>query len=147
MDRGFSIGNFVLYATSIGKILRFEMAGPVKGAEIQWMDDSVSWVALSDLRLAEKPPQPDKADYTLLPWDALEEVTKVFACGAAKYSAHDWAKPDNGGGDHLKAALRHIVAHLRGDTLDDPALGGTGLRHLSHATARLLMAVGKEMRN
>lgn len=124
---------------------------------VRWPDHSCSWHYENELRHAFAAYNPNQADadtpprrkprYTLLPWDVLDEVSQVFAVGAEKYAPNDWAKKDNGGGDHLEAALRHIVAHMRGDTFDDPALGGSGLRHLSHAAARVLMAIGKEIRN
>lgn len=82
----------------------------------------------------------------LLPNDALSEVSKVFGLGADKYARDDWAKPNNGGGDHIEAALRHIDAHRSG-RLIECGENGSGLPHLWHAAARLLMAIGKEMRN
>lgn len=82
----------------------------------------------------------------LLPNDALSEVSKVFGLGADKYARDDWAKPDNGGGDHIEAAVRHLVKHRNGHRLE-VGESGSGLPHLYHAAARLLMAIGKEMRN
>ena len=120
---------------------------------VRWPDGSGTWHRQEQLRHAcgaynpfKEPDQP-KLQLTLLPWDALSEVCLVFQNGAAKYAPNDWAKPDNGGGDHLDAALRHIAAHLSNEKIDDASKGGSGLRHLSHAAARLLMAIGKEIRN
>lgn len=82
----------------------------------------------------------------LLPNDALSEVSKVFGIGADKYERDDWAKENNGGGNHIEAALRHIDKHKKGQRLE---LGeaGSGLPHIYHAAARLLMAIGKEIRS
>lgn len=82
----------------------------------------------------------------LLPNDTLSEVSKVFGLGADKYARDDWAKPDNGGGDHVEAAIRHLNKHRNGQRLE-VGESGSGLPHLYHAAARLLMAIGKEMRN
>ena len=155
----FKIGDLVHFAHLSGKDpgeieLKVTPEGPFY---VRWPDHSGSWHPESQLRHAFAAYNPNQADadtsprrkpsYTLLPWDVLDEVSQVFAVGAEKYAPNDWAKADNGGGDHLEAALRHIVAHMRGDVFDDPALGGSGLRHLSHAAARVLMCIGKEIRN
>lgn len=78
-----------------------------------------------------------------LPPDASDAVGAIFAHGAAKYGGDNWAEEDNGGGDHIAAALRHLGAHLGGKVWDDEQCTR---RHLSHATARLMMALGKELR-
>ena len=158
----FKTGDLVHFAHLSGKepgeIEEFKgMTSDNPEAYVRWPDHKGSWHPFTQLRHAFAAYNPNRADadtpprrkpsYTLLPWDVLDEVSQVFAVGAEKYAPNDWAKPDNGGGDHLEAALRHIVAHMRGDVFDDPALGGSGLRHLSHAAARVLMCIGKEIRN
>ncbi len=159
----FRIGDLVHFTHLSGKdpgeveIYKDSSLGGSDMCFVRWPDHSGSWHSADQLRHAFAAYDPNQADadtpprrkpsYTLLPWDVLEEVSQVFAVGAEKYAPNDWAKADNGGGDHLEAALRHIVAHMKGDVFDDPALGGSGLRHLSHAAARVLMCIGKEIRN
>lgn len=84
-----------------------------------------------------------KPNLALLPFNALAEVAGVFGFGAVKYAPGDWVNDNNGGGDHVAAALRHIGAHCDGEKLDDES----GETHLAHASARLLMAIGKRIRN
>lgn len=81
----------------------------------------------------------------LLPLDVLNEVSKVFAVGAAKYERDDWALPGNGGGDHVEAAQRHIDKFNAGHVVETGEKG-SGLHHLDHAIARLMMARGKALR-
>lgn len=78
-----------------------------------------------------------------LPSDALDAINAVFAIGAEKYGPDNWADENNGGGDHVAAALRHIGAHLGGKRWDD--CEETRL-HLAHAAARLVMALSKELK-
>lgn len=75
----------------------------------------------------------DKYDDTKLPMDllprpALEEIAKVLAFGARKYSRHNW-RSGIAYSRILSAALRHIHAYNDGESLDPE----TGLSHLAHA--------------
>lgn len=74
-----------------------------------------------------------KADWTLLPWEAIEEVVAVLGVGAEKYEKWNWCK----GFAYTRlgaAALRHIISWLRGEDRDPE----TGLSHLAHAICCLL---------
>lgn len=82
----------------------------------------------------------------VLPEDSLEEVRAVFMHGATRYGMDNWAKANNKSGDHVAKALGHIARHLNGERRETGE-NGSGYRHLSHAAARLLMAIGKELRN
>lgn len=67
---------------------------------------------------------------------ALREVAQVMTFGADKYGTYNYL----GGMNHsrlLDAALRHINAHITGNTQDLES----GLLHLSHAAASLLMLI------
>lgn len=70
-----------------------------------------------------------KPDYTLLPWDAVEEIVKVLDFGARKYARDNWKHVDGAKTRYLAAAFRHMAAHNRGETCDPE----TGLSHLAHA--------------
>lgn len=77
-----------------------------------------------------------KRDWTLMPFDALEEVVKVLEFGAKKYNEKgdgpdtwNWKKaPGLGKWRTLKAMFRHITAYAGGETLDPES----GLNHLAH---------------
>lgn len=77
-----------------------------------------------------------KPDFTYLSWEMLEEVAKVRAFGARKYSPHGWK-------DGFKvtrscaAALRHIFQFLNGESVD----AESGLSHLAHAICSLEHAI------
>lgn len=74
-----------------------------------------------------------KTRLDLLPFAALEEVGAVLTLGAAKYSAHNWAKGTDWS-RYLGATLRHVFAFARGENLDPE----TGRSHLAHAICCLL---------
>lgn len=76
-----------------------------------------------------------KADWSLLPLDATEEILKVLEFGAAKYDKNNWAK-----GNGFKwtrpfnAMLRHLFAWVRGED-NDPE---SGLSHIAHVGCNVL---------
>lgn len=84
-----------------------------------------------------------KPDYTLLPWDAVEEIVKVLDFGARKYARDNWKHVDGAETRYLAAALRHITAHARGEK-DDPE---TGLSHMAHAGCCILFLLALEKKN
>ncbi len=144
----FNVGD-VLVGTLGG---RYEVVGVEPGAlklrglttnsiYIESFEEVTSWASLE--KPTPKPtihPRPE-----LLPLDVLNEVSKVFAVGAAKYERDDWALPGNGGGDHVEAAQRHIDKFNAGHIVE-AGEKGSGLHHLDHAIARLMMARGKALR-
>jgi hypothetical protein len=75
-----------------------------------------------------------KLDYTLVPWDGLEDVVKVLEFGANKYSRDNWRKVENAEARYMAAAFRHLVAHNFGE-VNDPE---SGLPHLAHAGCCIL---------
>lgn len=66
--------------------------------------------------------------FELLPWDAVAEVTRVYAFGASKYEADNYLK---GYSWRLSAGalFRHIALWMCGQDYD----GESGLHHLAHA--------------
>lgn len=84
-----------------------------------------------------------KPDYTLLPWDAVEEIVKVLDFGARKYARDNWKHVEGAETRYLAAALRHITAHARGEK-DDPE---TGVSHLAHAGCCILFLLSLEKKN
>ncbi len=83
----------------------------------------------------------DKPDYSLLPFNALDQIVKVLTYGAKKYSRDNWKRVPEFRQRYLAAALRHISAHARGE-INDPE---TGIHHLSHAATSLMFLVEDDM--
>lgn len=76
-----------------------------------------------------------KADWSLVPFEALEDMVKVLEFGAAKYSRHNWQM--DGGFKWtrvLSSCLRHLFDWARGIDLDPES----GLSHIAHAQCNLL---------
>jgi len=63
----------------------------------------------------------------------LEDVGRVLAFGATKYSTHNWQR-GMALGKVLAAVLRHSYAILRGEYLDSE----TGMQHTAHAICGLM---------
>lgn len=75
----------------------------------------------------------DKPDMSLLPAEALIEVSRVFTMGKTKYGAWNWAK----GIVYtriLAAILRHTMAIMRGEDRDPES----GLLHSAHIATNAL---------
>ncbi len=79
-----------------------------------------------------------KPDYTLIPFEALEEVVKVLEFGKEKYPANDWEKQDFD--KHYRSLLRHVINAKQGNDAE------SGLPHLAHAACRILMMLALQKR-
>lgn len=84
-----------------------------------------------------------KLDYTLLPWDAVEDIIRVLDFGARKYARDNWKYVKDADNRYLAAAFRHMVAHARGE-IHDPE---TGLPHLAHAGCCVLFLLSLEKKD
>lgn len=84
-----------------------------------------------------------KVDYTLVPWDGLEEIVKVLEFGARKYARDNWKHVEGGEQRYQAAAFRHLIAYNQGEKVDQE----TGLSHLAHAGCCLLFLLSLETRN
>lgn len=71
--------------------------------------------------------------YALIPWDAMDEVARVYNAGAEKYAAHNWRRGYEWS-KSFSAACRHLFAFWKGEEID-PELG---TRHLAMAIFHLL---------
>lgn len=77
-----------------------------------------------------------KRDWSLLPYDSVEEIVKVLEFGAKKYSRDNWKH-----GEGFKytrtfnAIMRHMVAVMFRKEDNDPE---TGLSHWAHVGANIL---------
>lgn len=72
----------------------------------------------------------------LLPVEALDELAKVLAYGAKKYSDENW-RQGAAWTRYYGAALRHLFAWKRCEDVDPE----TGLSHLTHAACSLLFLI------
>jgi hypothetical protein len=81
-----------------------------------------------------------KLDYTLVPWDGLEEIVKVLEFGAKKYARENWRFVKFGETRYMAAAFRHLIAYQNNEDVDPE----TGLSHLAHAGCCLLFLLALE---
>ena len=81
-----------------------------------------------------------KPDFTLLPWDAVEQVVRVLDFGAKKYARDNWKHVADADRRYLAAAFRHLAAHAKGE-VNDPE---TGISHLAHAGCCVLFLLSLE---
>jgi hypothetical protein len=75
-----------------------------------------------------------KPEWTLLPFEQLEEVVEVLTAGAQKYAPDNWQKVPNAHKRYLDACMRHIKARISGEYFDKE----TKLSHTAHAICCLL---------
>jgi hypothetical protein len=82
----------------------------------------------------------EKPDYSLVPFQAMDEVVKVLTYGAAKYDRFNWEKVEPR--RYQAAALRHISAYMQGEKIDPES----GINHLAHAVCSLLFLTDFDLR-
>lgn len=79
-----------------------------------------------------------KTDWSLMPFEAVEEINKVLEFGAKKYAAHNWTQGDGFRYTRvLNSLFRHLFAWSRGEDLDPES----GLSHLSHAGCNIIFLI------
>ncbi len=79
-----------------------------------------------------------KTNWSLMPFEAVEEINKVLDFGAKKYAEWNWT--NSGGMKHsrvINSCLRHLFAYLRGEDKDPES----GLSHLAHAGCNILFLI------
>ncbi len=83
-----------------------------------------------------------KTQWHLLPWDAMEEVARIFTTGAFKYSPRNW---ENGmaWSRPWDALLRHSTAMWRGEDIDPDS----GQPHAAHVAANALFLTAYTLRS
>lgn len=77
-----------------------------------------------------------KLQWSLLPFEQVEEVVRVLMNGAEKYQRDNWKKCDDTN-RYVDALLRHVIAYKNGQK-NDTGEGGDGLPHLAHAVCNCL---------
>ncbi len=78
-----------------------------------------------------------KTRYDLIPFHALEEITKVLTYRAEKYDDNDWRHVNPWQPRYLRAALGHIMDWARGEVNDQES----GLHHLAHAACSIMFLI------
>ena len=76
-----------------------------------------------------------KRDWSLLPYDSIEEIAKVLEFGKHKYAAWNWT--EGGGFKYTRvfnASMRHLLAFMRGEDKDPDS----GLSHIAHLGCNVL---------
>ncbi len=99
--------------------------------------DNTSKVDLSKIVLGKTAVKYDdgKTDWSLLPFEALEEVVKVMEYGKTKYSAHNWSSGEGFKYSRVfNASMRHLLSFMRGEDKDPE----TGLSHIAHCACNIL---------
>jgi Domain of unknown function (DUF5664) len=86
--------------------------------------------------------EPPKIDHTLLPLDALEEVSRALMHGEEKYDAQRWVTHPHRYRDLLAKVYRHLTAFQKGETIDP----SSGLQHLSSAICDLMFLQANVLR-
>lgn len=81
----------------------------------------------------------DKADYSLLPFGAMDEVVKVLTYGARKYNRNNWQHVDDV--RYQAAAMRHFSAYMQGEQIDPES----GVQHLAHMVCSVLFLIQKDL--
>lgn len=84
-----------------------------------------------------------KLDYTLVPFQAMDEIVKVLMFGAQKYDRDNWRYVDNAMQRYAAAAFRHLTAHVKGERVDPE----TGISHLAHVGCCVLFMLALEKSN
>ena len=77
---------------------------------------------------------------SLLPAAGILQLAKLMTAAESKYPGPKWMDISPGG--HVDAAMRHLLSHLAGDTVDRDF----GFTNLTAAAVRLLMAVDRQYR-
>lgn len=76
----------------------------------------------------------NKPQWSLLPFEALEEVVDVLTYGAKKYAPDNWKHVPDADARYMDAAFRHMAQYMQGNMHDEE----TGNNHLAHAVCCLL---------
>lgn len=89
-----------------------------------------------------------KTNWSLMPFEAIEEINKVLEFGAIKYDGWNFAKGHGMSYSRiLNSLLRHIFSYMRGEDNDKES----GLSHLAHAGCNIVFLIyyskNKEMYN
>lgn len=77
-----------------------------------------------------------KLQWSLMPFEQLEDVVRVLMNGAKKYERDNWKKCDDIN-RYKDSLMRHVTAYIEGNKFDNEP-GGDNLHHLAHAICNCL---------
>lgn len=77
-----------------------------------------------------------KLQWSLMPFEQLEDVVRVLMKGAEKYERDNWKKCDDIN-RYKDSLMRHVTAYIEGNKFDSEP-GGDNLHHLAHAICNCL---------
>lgn len=77
-----------------------------------------------------------KLQWSLMPFEQLEDVVRVLMYGAEKYERDNWKKCDDIN-RYKDSLMRHVTAYIEGNKFDNGP-GGDNLHHLAHAICNCL---------
>lgn len=85
-----------------------------------------------------------KLDWTLIPFESLEEVVRVFAFGASKYGKENYQKGEGLSLEtYHQSMLRHLITSVKGESCDKESQ----LDHVAHLAANCLMYLWQKNKN
>ena len=110
---------------------------PVKVSVVTFPNKLADPITMESVRLYNEAIRHDegKTNWSLMPFEALEEINKVLEFGATKYSANNWQEGTGFKYSRvLNSLLRHVFAFMRGEDKDPES----GLSHMAHAGCNVL---------
>lgn len=84
-----------------------------------------------------------KAQWSLLPWDAVREIVHVLTHGAKEYAPGNWVHVPDARDRYFDALMRHLTTWYYDGEEIDPQFG---LHHLAHAGCDLLFLLALSLR-
>lgn len=82
-----------------------------------------------------------KTQWSLLPWEGLEDIVRILMLGAKKYAPENWKYVPNARERYINALLRHFIAwSFLGERYDPES----GYSHLAHTGCCLLFLMWLE---
>ena len=99
---------------------------------MNWDEDGYNYV--SNQNTQGRKDDTGKADWTLMPFKALEPVVRVLEFGAYKYGRENWKSVQTPRRRYLAAAYRHLNSITDGEWPDKES----NLPHAAHAICCLL---------
>ena len=73
----------------------------------------------------------EKADWSLVDLQIIEDMAMVLTYGAKKYSANNWMSVSKE--RYFAALMRHLTAYQNGNRMDEES----GFNHLAHAMCNI----------
>jgi len=83
-----------------------------------------------------------KNDWSIIPFECLDELAKIMTYGVAKYGKPSgWASVPDMKNRYFSALMRHLSAYKQGERVDKES----NHRHISHALCNVVFLLWKEL--